>query len=71
MVASIVGKKQKGAAAIWLVNIGFVREQKIMVEMEADHAHWKGNHINQRKLGIQGLTVAATCLGCMEMTNVA
>jgi hypothetical protein len=70
MVASIVGKKQEGAAAIWFVNIGFVREQKTMVEIEADHAHWKGNRMNQRKLGTQGLTVAAICLGYMGMTNM-
>jgi hypothetical protein len=35
-----------------------------VVEIEADFAKLKGNHMNQRKLGTQGLTVLALGLAC-------
>ncbi len=40
-----------------------------MIEIEADFAQWKGNHMNQRKLGTQRLTVSALGPGCMGMSE--
>jgi aryl-alcohol dehydrogenase-like predicted oxidoreductase len=40
-----------------------------MVEIEVHFAQQQGNHMNQRKLGTQGLTVSVLGLGCMGMSE--